>query len=169
MFNSNNDFVDCDTPSWYPPLSPSLSQKYNFYINSKTLDIKIDFDDALKISILCFGVLTLLRLSLLYICTHVTYVTFDTDLNLCSRKKYWLISNRCTSTCLSFAASGLFILSECNNEQIVLFIICINPNIGNLIDLSLKLSKIISRIISSTLPLYLFAYQLRLQPVLYVL
>ena len=62
MFVFNNDFVDCDTPSWYPPL-------YDFYINSKPLDIKIDFDDALKISILCFGVLTLLRLSLLYICT----------------------------------------------------------------------------------------------------
>ena len=84
-----------------------------------TIICSMCFDDALKISILCFGVLTLLRLSLLYICTHVTYVTFDTDLNLCSTKKYWLISNRCTSTCLSFVASGLFILSECNNEQIV--------------------------------------------------
>ena len=156
MFVCNNDFVDCDTPLWYVPLSPSLSKKYDSYINSKTLDIKIDFDDALKISILCFGVLTLLRLSLSYICTHVTYVTFDTDLNLCSMKKYWLISNQCTSTCVSFVASGLFISSECNNEQIVLFIICINPNIGNLIDLSLKLSKIISQVISGTLPLYIF-------------
>ena len=73
----------------------------------------------------------------------------------CCTKKYWLISNRCTSTCLSFVASGLFILSECNNEQIVLFIICINPNIGNLIDLSLKLRKIISRVISGTVPLHI--------------
>ena len=37
-----------------------------------------------------------------------------------------------------------------------MFIICINPNFGNSIDLSLKLSKIISRVISSTLPLYIF-------------
>ena len=55
MFVSNNDFVDCDTPSWYPPLSPSLSQKYDFYINSKTLDIKIDFDDALNFYSVLWG------------------------------------------------------------------------------------------------------------------
>ena len=36
-----------------------------------------------------------------------------------------------------------------------MFIICINPNIGNLIDLSLKHSKIISRVISGTLPLHI--------------
>ena len=37
-----------------------------------------------------------------------------------------------------------------------MFIICINPNFGNSIDLSLKHSKIISRVISGTLPLYIF-------------
>ena len=46
---------------------------------------------------------------------------------------------------------GLFLLSNCDNEQIVLSIILINPNIGNVIDLSLKYSKIVSRVISGTL------------------
>ena len=51
---------------------------------------------------------------------------------------------------------GLFLLSECDKEQIVPFIVRINPNIANVIDLSLKFSKINSRVFCGTLLLYIF-------------
>ena len=154
----NNVFVDCDTHSSSQPPSPSLSQNVVFYkglhINSKKLEIKINCDDARRIIVVGFGLFTLLRLSLLYICTRVIYVTFDTDLNLFNKKKSCLVSIRCISTYLSLVVLGMFILSECAVEQIILFIIRINPNIGNVVELSLKFSKIISRAISCGLPLY---------------
>ena len=49
---------------------------------------------------------------------------------------------------------GLLLLSESKKEQIVLLIIRANPDIGNVVDLSLN--KIISRVISGTSSLYIF-------------
>ena len=88
----------------------------------------------------------------------MSYVTFNTDLNLYSKKKTLLVSTQCNSTYLSLIAVGLLLvlLSECEKELIVLFITRINPNIGNIIAFSLKFSKFISRVISGTLPLYIF-------------
>ena len=80
---------------------------------------------------------TLLRLSLLYLCTHASYVTFNTDLNFAVRKKIYYYQ----LDAFQLVGLGLPILSECENEQIVLFIIRINPNMGNLMDLSLKYFK----------------------------
>ena len=77
----------------------------------------------------------------------MSYVTFNIDLNLYSKKKS-LVSNQCISTYLSLVVLDLLILSECEKEGIVMFIIGINPNIGNIIELSLKFSKISSIVIS---------------------
>ena len=91
--------------------------------------------------------------SLLHLCTHVSYVTFNTDLNLYDKKKTLLISTQCFLMYLSLTLLGL-LLCESKKEQIVLLII--NPDIGNVVDLSLKFNKIISRVISATLLLYIF-------------
>ena len=74
----------------------------------------------------------------------MSYVIFNTGLNLYSKKKS-LVSNQCISTYLSFVAFGMLILSECEKEQIVMFIIGINPNIGNIIELSLKFINGVTR------------------------
>ena len=82
----------------------------------------------------------LLRHSLFHICAHV-----NIDLTLYTKKKKK--KTLCFKTKWIFASLSLFI---------VLFIIRINPNIGNAIDLSLKFGKIISRVFCSTLLLYIF-------------
>ena len=93
----------------------------------------------------------MLRLSL------VNYVTFNTDLNLYGKKKTLLISTQCILMYLSLTMLGLLLLSESEKEQIVLLIIRANPVIGNVVDVSLKFNKIISRFISATLSLYIFS------------
>ena len=105
--------------------------------------------------ILIFGVFTLLMPCLFHLCTHVSYATFNTNLNLYSKKKTLLISTECIPTYLSLKVLGLLILSECEKEQIVLLISLKNP-IGNVIELLLQCNKTISRVISGTLPLYIF-------------
>ena len=95
----------------------------------------------------------------------MSYVAFNTDLNLYSKKKS-LVSTQCISTYFYLLVLGLILLRECGKEQILLFIIRMNPNFGNvndvidlslkLIDLPLKFSKLISRAFSGTLPLYIF-------------
>ena len=146
-------------PPPHPPLHPSLSQRNYIYkeqnLKSNKHEIKINYYHALQMFILSFGVFTLLRTCLFHLCTHVSYVTFNTNLNLYSKEKTLLISSECISTYLSLVA-GLLILSECEKEQIVLIIsLNINP-IGNVIALLLQCNKIISRVISGTLPLYIF-------------
>jgi hypothetical protein len=106
MFVFKNDvFVDCDIPSASPPsllpLLPPLcpnrlewnrqsTQRNNLYkgpkLNSIKHEIKISCYDALQMSVLLLIVLILLRFSLWHLCTHVSYVTFNTDLNLYSKK-----------------------------------------------------------------------------------
>ena len=87
---------------------------------------------------------------------YVSYVTSNTNLNLYSKEKTLLISSECISTYLPLVTLGLLILSECEKEQIVL-IISLNINtIGNVIALLLQCNKIIPRVISGTLPLYIF-------------
>ena len=109
----NNDvFVDCDilTVS-LPSPSPSpcrnhlewnrktlLSHRNDRYqeqnFNLKKHEIEINCYDALQIFILSIGVFTFIRLSLLHLCTRVSYVTFNTDLNLYSKKKTLLVSTQ---------------------------------------------------------------------------
>ena len=163
LFNINV-FVDCDIPSGPPPpplLRPSLDQRNYIYNgqNQKSIkhEIKINRYHALQMFILIFGVFTLLWPCPLHLCTHVSYVTSNTNLNLYSKKKILLISTECIPTYLSLKVLGLLILSECEKEQIVLLISLINP-IGNVIELLLQCNKTILRVISGTLPLYIFLF-----------
>ena len=99
--------------------------------SSKEHEIEIDFYDAFQIIILSFGLVSLLRISLLHIYTSVSYVTFNTDLSLYRKKKSLSASTRCSSTFLYLVALGLLLLSSCEIEQIVLLFIHINTNIGH--------------------------------------
>ena len=90
-------FVDCDIPSGPPPppplLRPSLSQR-NYIYNGQNLksnkhEIKINCYHTLRMLILIFGVFTLFSPCLFHLCTHVSYVTFNTNLNLYSKKKHY--------------------------------------------------------------------------------
>ena len=143
LFNINV-FVDCDIPSGPPPSPPPFFKSKNYIYKEQNLksnkhEIKINYYHALQMFILSFGVFTLLRTCLFHLCTHVSYVTSNTNLNLYSKEKTLLISSECISTYLSLVALGLLILSECKKEQIVLIIsLNINP-IGNVIALLLKL------------------------------
>ena len=56
--------------------------------NLKKDIIKINCDEALQILIFGFGVITLLWLSYMNICTCVCYVSFNTNLNLYIKKKH---------------------------------------------------------------------------------
>ena len=103
--------------------------------------------------------LTFLRLSCLYLCTQVSYITFNTDLNLYCKKKNLLVSTKCTSLYMSHIMSWL-LLSECEKEHVLIFIIHIEPNIANVFHLSCKFSKIILRVISGTLTFYIFSMSL---------
>ena len=173
----NDVFYDCDipplslSPSTPPPPFlpfpyllpspiPSLSHRNcpskGQNLKAKQDEIKINCYDVFQILILSLGMFTLLRLFLLHICTHENYVAFNTDLTLCTKKKPLFFTKKCISTYLSLLVLGLLLLSECDKEQIVVFIVRINPNIDNAIDLSLKFSKIISRVFCGTLLLYKF-------------
>ena len=122
-------FVECDIssrsqpplpPHPHPTPAPSLRNRNHLYYkgpnhNPKKHDIKTNCYDALQIIILSLGVFVLLRISLLHLCTHVSYVTFSidlslhlcthviyvtfsTDLSLYSKKNSLSVSTQCFST-----------------------------------------------------------------------
>ena len=49
--------------------------------------IELNYYDALQILIFGFGVVTLLWFTYINLCTHSTFVSFNTDLNLYNKKK----------------------------------------------------------------------------------
>ena len=103
----------CNIPSPSPfPLPYQLggkrhtfNLKYYFYIeenlNLKKNKIEINGYNILQIFFLGFGSVTLFWLSYLHLCNHVRYVTFNTDLNLFSKKKAILKSPQYIWTYLS--------------------------------------------------------------------
>ena len=154
---------------FYPPLPPlktretyvsgSLFQFTDSYIiinyshndgfpMPKKPNIEINFYIS-QFFILGIGLCTLLWLYYLHLCSHMKYVTFNTNLNLYSKKKNILISPQCIWTFLSFIMQGL-LLCEGEFDQILLFIIRSNPNYGSIVDLALKFSKSISLVPSIT-------------------
>ena len=80
------------------------------------------------------------------------YVTSNTNLNLDSRKKNILKSPQCIWVFLSPIMLGL-LLYECEFNQILLFIIRSNPNVGCIFDLTLKFNKSLSWAILVPCPL----------------
>ena len=95
----------------------------------------------------------MLRLSLINICTHVSYATFDTDLNLYNKKKT-LASSQCFWI-LHLVTLGL-LFNECEKE-IILFIISTNTEFGNAFVFFIKFRKIITRTIFGSILIYMFA------------
>ena len=96
----------------------------------------------------------------LYICTQDGYITFNTDLNLYCKNKNLLVSTKCTSLYMSHIMLWLLLLSECEKELVLVFIIHREPNNANVFHLSCKFSKIITRVISGILTFYIFSMSL---------
>ena len=98
----------------------------------QTYGIEISYYDAIQISIFGSGLLILLMLSLLHLCTFVNYVSFNTELNLCRKKKTSLISSQSLTTYLLLNLLGFILLNEYEKEQIFLFIFYMIQNVGNI-------------------------------------
>ena len=111
-----------------------------------------------QVLILASGFFSLLCLSLLQLCNHVKYVTFDT--NLCTRRKVTTVT--LPDCCWSY--SSLIILGllccECEDYPLPMFIISVNSIYGSLVNLTLKFSKITSRTIFSILSIYMYSIAL---------
>ena len=133
-------------PSSTPP--PTLRKSLDFYnetiVNPGNYILEISFSNII-----------LLWPSYLYtIFNHVRYVCFTTNLSLLSKEKT-LTPSQFLSLLLSLLILGL--LFEIEEDQIPLFIIRMNPNLGILLQLFFNLRKIISRIIFTTLSIYIFS------------
>ena len=107
--------------------------------------MEISFSNILQICVFSFRIIILLWLSYLYtICNHVRYVWFTTNLSLLSKEKTF-IPSQFLSILLLLLILGL--LFEIEEDQILLFIIRMNPNLGILLQLFFNPRKIISQII----------------------
>ena len=154
---------DFDVFLYVSPLPPhstkQTSSLRSYFFNDANLNIKkckIEkySYNVLQMFIFGFGLVTLLCLFYYRLCNHVCYVAFSTNLNLYSVKKTILISPQCICIYLSLLILGL-LLSGCENEQLLLFFICANPNIVVFV-FALKCCKIISWTLFGTLPIYIF-------------
>ena len=131
-----------------PPTSPPTRRKSLDFCNETIVNptnykIEINFSNILQICVVSFGIIILLWLSYLYtICNHVRYVCFAANLSLLSKEKTF-ISSQVLSILLSILILGL--LFEIEDDQILLFIIRMNPNHEILLQLFFNLRKIISR------------------------
>ena len=100
----------------YSPFSSALTRQTlnhikSFY-NEENLDfemekIEINCHNVSQIFILCFGSVIMLWLSLLPVCNYVLYITFNTNLNLYSKKKSILELLQCIWMYLSLTTFGL--------------------------------------------------------------
>ena len=135
-------------------LRNQLFSEENF--DSKTFNIEINECQILQIFILCSGAIILLWLLSLDLCNNVRYVTFNTNLSTCNRKNVCFKSSECISIYVTVFMLGL-LFSEYPEDLIILSITRISPGIGLLIDLALKFSIIVSRILFSFLSLFIFS------------
>ena len=140
-----------------PP--PTLRKSLDFYnetiVNPRNYILEISFSNIHQICVLSFRIIILLWLTYLYtIFNHVRYVCFTTNLSLLSKEKT-LTPSQFLSILLSLLILGL--LYEIEGDQIPLFIIGMNPNLGILLQLFFYLRKIISRITFTTLSIHIFS------------
>ena len=149
-------------PPFFPPPPPPTKQTLshrNLFFNDENINIKkwkieINSYNALQIFIFGFGLVTLLCLFYLYLCHHVCYVAFSTNLNLYSENIFFNISP--LHLYIFITPNIRVALSECENEQILLFCICVNPNFGVHV-VALKCCKIVSWTHFGTLSIYIFS------------
>ena len=140
--------------------SPIPSPPFNnFYNKGNTFPIKPQVElnnyNIFQIYILASGFFSLLWLSLLKLCNHVKYVTFNT--NLCTRRKVTTAKlPDCFQWCLSFIMLGL-LFCKYPDYPLLIFIISINPSYGSIVNLTLKFNKIALRTIFSFLSIYIYS------------
>ena len=96
----------------------------------------------------------MLLLSLLHLCNHVKYITFDS--NLCTRRKVTTAKlPDCFWSFLLLIILGL-LFCECPDFPLM-FIIFINSSCGSVVNLILRFGKILSRTIFSILSIYIYS------------
>ena len=138
--------------------APTPSPPFNNFYNKgntcpKKTQVEINNYNIFQIYILASGFSSLLWLSLLQLCNHVKYVTFNT--NLCTRRKVTTAKlPDCFWSVLSFIMLGL-LFCEYPDYPLLIFIISINPSYGSIVNLTLKFSKIVSQTIFSILSIYI--------------
>ena len=137
------------------PCSPiptiQTCQNEKFYTEYQ---IAINFRNILQIFILIIGLVILLWRSYLHLCNDISYVTFNTNLNLYSKKKT-IVSSQYLWTLLSIGLLGL-LLSECEKDKILMCIFHTNPNFGIVLNLIVKFTRFISWTFRSVFPIYFF-------------
>ena len=148
FYGFNNYFLfDYDIPSGSPTRYPKPNN----------LTVIINCYDALRLLILSFGVSFVLWHCLLCLSTLTSFVMFNTDLSLYSKRKKLEISTQCIIMYLSIIILGL-LLCECETNHILILILRLYPNFADdLLDLLLKQNKGISRVTSAALSLCIFS------------
>ena len=138
-----------------PTPSPTFYNSCKGNIYPQTNQIETTNYNMFQILILASGYFGLLCLSLLQLCNHVKYVTFDT--NLCTRRKVTTVTlSDCFWSYSSLIMLGL-LLCECADYPLIMIIISINSIYGSLVNLILKFSKITSRTLFSILSIYIYS------------
>ena len=142
----------CPVPFPSPFVIKNISNKRNFsFYDYKT---EIGLHDIPKILIIFIGLILLLSLSHLQLCTTVRYVTLNTDLTVCSTRKSVSASPQCI-TIFSLIALGLILTESSENYQ-YLWIICPYQIFYSIISLVLKFHKTLSRLIFYMSSIYIF-------------
>ena len=139
-----------------PPPSLYFSNSVNYYCLSEKLQFEINFHNIPQIFILSLVSVILLSLSYLQLCNHVRYVTFNTNLSICSMKRNIHKSPLCLLSYLSLVMLSL-LLCECHHDLPLLFIIHESPNYVSAVDSTFKFSKILSLTMFFTSSLYIFS------------
>ena len=155
---SDRSFSHKECVKQYFSIRNLIYKRHN--LNKQNNKIKINYYDAIQISIFGSGLLILLMLSFLHLCTFVNYVSFNTELNLYSRKKNSLISSQSLTTYLLLNLLGFILLNEYEKEQIFLFIFYMIQNvgnIGNIFNLLFKFNNIIPRVAPGLLMIFIFS------------
>ena len=106
------------------PFTPTKQTLRNFFneanLNPKQCKIDINSSNIVHVLLLGVGLSILLGLLCLNLCYRVRYVTFNTRLNLLSKRKPIPELYESGLSYFSVIMFGLF-LSECEKEQILLF------------------------------------------------
>ena len=149
----------CKCSSIFTP-TPTPSHPLNDFYNNfhKQNQIEINNYNIFQLFLLASVFFTLLWLFLLYLCNHVKYVMFGT--NLCTRRKATAskLPDCLWSSYLLIMLGLLF--CECPDFPLIMFIISINSSCGSLVNLTLRFSKIMSRTIFSILCIYIYSIAL---------
>ena len=124
------------------PPSPPLNNVYNtVYIFHQKKQFETNNYNIFQGIFLASVFLSLLLLSLLHLCNHVKYITFDT--NLCTRRKVTTAKlPDCFWSFLSLIMLGL-LFCECPDFPLIMFIIFINSSCGSVVNLILRFGKIL--------------------------